>query len=138
MEGATRWQSPLISGWQLSGILRFTVPLGVYFLLLFLREERFVEATAWLAFVALGCLALWKVQFRAGLIPLWFFAVYLATPAASMRWWTLRAAIALPVALLIPMSSDYIERLLVSLVPQSLERIPGPRRGGHCVLEPQD
>lgn len=123
-EGRLRWQSPLISSWQLSGLIRWAVPvLFVYVLSGFgmsVTSRFFLFACTVLGtYVAILC------EYRAALIPLLGAVVWLIAWRPGLRNALSLCFITYPVFALFLFTGDESYNVLQRVVPEQLYVLTG-------------
>jgi hypothetical protein len=126
-EGFFRWQSPLLSSWQLSGLLRVTFPLAIYFALLYWRGRQKAAAAVWVVLAGIGMLVLWRVEFRAAAIPSLFLGLCLAIPSCGWRRRMFVAAIVYPLLSPFLFTSSAFESMLLNSLPDFVPSVLGQR-----------
>lgn len=82
-EGGFRWQTPLTSSWQVSGMLRWAVPVCLWFAWSARRDA--IQALVWLACAVVGVYVLIRVEYRAAAMPLIFAFGWMLLPGLRLR-----------------------------------------------------
>lgn len=125
VEGSFRWQSPLISAGPLSGMLRFAVPILIFILWSNRRSKRWTLHGIYLFALIGSSIALVRVEYRNGFIPIAGLLLWLVLPTENSK----RIAILgfTSYALLAPFlwTNDAFLRFTVDSVPEFLLRILG-------------
>jgi hypothetical protein len=126
-EGGFRWQSPLFSAWQLSGLLRVTFPLALYFALVSWKGGQKRTAGVWAALAGIGLLVLWRVEYRASAIPLLFLGLCLAIPSSVWRRRMYAFAMIYPLLAPFLFTSFAFESMLLNQLPDFVQSVLGQR-----------
>lgn len=123
IEGGYRWQSPLISSWQLSGLGRWAVAVLVAGIL-FVHRRRWPMylLVGWVLVIAYGSV---KLEYRAAVFPLLAMLGWLAVVRRDLRGWLAASAIAYTAAAPFLFGTDYFTEILRESIPTSVTRLLG-------------
>lgn len=124
-QGEKRWQSPLYSSWQLSGLMRVATPLVLHFALACWVSAQRRSAIVWACLGATSLWVLWRVEFRAALVPMMALSLTMAIPSRAWRRRTLAAAIVYPLLAPLLFTSPAVQSLLISILPDELAFLLG-------------
>lgn len=117
-----RWQSPLTSSWQFSGIARWALP--VLLIYAFVIPRNLIGLAAQALSVVLLAVVLYAVEYRAAVFPLLGGIAWLATPPILRNKLSLCFLAYMFIAPLL-ITSEIGERLLVAAIPDWIEFFSG-------------
>lgn len=123
LEGSFRWQSPLLSSWQLSGQGRWALPLLLVPLLA--RGSRRVALTAFLPLAAVVAVALVRIEFRAAVFPLLGFIGWSLCKGQRLRGVLAAGMYAYMIAAPFIFGSPTFLNLAERLIPEFIIRLSG-------------
>jgi hypothetical protein len=120
-----RWQTPLYSAWQMSGLLRVSLPLSIMFAVQ--RRHRRLEAAFWLVGAVIMAFVMKRIEYRAAVIPTLFLGGLLLLRNQAWRCTLGFGAVIYAFAAPLILPSESVQKVLLDLLPDSLETSLGQR-----------
>jgi hypothetical protein len=125
-DGGFRWQSPLFSSWQLSGLARWAGPAGIILGIGVLKSK--VERFLAVGYICTILLVLVRVEYRAALIPFSFVPFWYFIKSSRFRRIGCVMVIIYTLAAPWIYSSYIVHDVVEAILPEALVRMAGTTR----------
>jgi hypothetical protein len=123
--GAYRWQSPLYSAWQLSGLLRVALPMTVLFAMAPL--SKWSDRSFWGCLSLLSIGLLYMLEYRASAMPIIVLLSVLMIRGFTLRKWAMIGVIHYPLIAPLILTISSFELFLLTRLPDFVTSILGQR-----------
>jgi hypothetical protein len=134
VEGQSRWQAPLYSSWQLSGLLRWTVPVAFVAMASAALRQLSVQAAAFGMLVLTGSYIMVKVEYRFGFLPLAFAGAWLVVRNARLRAPLVLGGLLLPFVIPVFLPVPAVQEFLITYIGEPLSLALGQDATGIATM----
>jgi hypothetical protein len=123
--GAYRWQSPLYSAWQLSGLLRVALPMTVLFAVAPLAGVG--DRLFWGSLSLFSVVLLVMLEYRASVMPLVVLLATLMFRSSNLGMWIMIGSIHYPLIAPLMLTRSFFQTLLMTSLPDFVPAILGQK-----------